>query len=81
MFIGVPTFAVIYTLIAEAVNRRLDGKKEVVEVIPIEDYDLEFTEGEQITIDEVEEDQDIDDNDVNADLVEEAVEKEDQSNG
>ena len=81
MFIGVPTFAVIYTLIAEAVNRRLDGKKEVVEVIPIEDYDLEFTEGEQITIDEVEEDQDIDDNDVNADLVEEVVEKEDQSNG
>ena len=81
MFIGVPTFAVIYTLIAEAVNRRLDGKKEVVEVIPIEDYDLEFTEGEQITIDEVEEDRDIDDNDVNADLVEEVVEKEDQSNG
>ena len=52
MFIGVPTFAVIYTLISEAVSNRLDGKKEVVEVIPIEDYDMEFTECEQITIEE-----------------------------
>ncbi len=52
MFIGVPTFAVIYTLISEAVSNRLDGKKEIVEVIHVDDYDLEFTEGEQISIDD-----------------------------
>ncbi len=56
MFIGVPTFAVIYTLVAETVSNRLDGKREVVEVIPIVDYDSELTEGSQISIDDISQD-------------------------
>jgi len=79
MFIGVPTFAVIYTLVAETVSNRLDGKKEVVEVIPIEDYDNELTEGSQITIDGVD---DLDDDeeayDAVPDFEETSVEEEEE---
>ena len=50
MFIGVPTFAVICTLVTEAVDKRLEGSKKLVEVIPVDDDGAEFTDGEQMSM-------------------------------
>ena len=76
MFIGVPTFAVIYTLVAETVSNRLDGKREVVEVIPIVDYDSELTEGSQISIDDIAQEGQDDSCDAEADEEQEEQEEE-----
>jgi hypothetical protein len=46
----VPTFAVICTLVTEAVDKRLEGSKKLVEVIPVDDDDAEFTDGEQMSM-------------------------------